>query len=514
VRSRLSRSLTARTLLIGAASALLLIGGLSVLLFAVASQRSAGRLALRSQEAVTAATALEKTAVNLDNGVRGFAATARERALRPFVAGRKLYPAQVRRLKGLVSGDDVERRLVARIGREIDDYVGLWAQPLIGVARDRLDVARQILIYRRGKDRIDHIRTDFARLARRTRQVAAARIDQAESRSNLATVLGVVDVVLVLVLVAGAALVLRRSILRPVRDVAAAAGEVAEGDLTVTVPAERADELGTLARSFNAMTRSLEDSNRTLAERTGELERSNRDLADYASVASHDLQGPLITISMYADVLRQRLDDAGSVDGELAEHISTAAGRLRGLVRDLLTYSRVGQGAMRWERVDLAALVGQVLEDLAGPIEDRGARVELSALPAVRGDRQRLRQLLQNLIANGVKFSRDEPLVEVGASAVGDGGCCVTVRDYGMGFDPEKRDEIFRPFSRLQEASGTEGSGIGLAICERIVHRHGGRIWVDSVPGEGSAFHFTLPLADAGASAEPTWDPEPAPAGA
>src|SRR3954452_3603587 len=142
---------------------------------------------------------------------------------------------------------------------------------------------------------------------------------------------------------------------------------------------------------------------------------------------------------------------------------------------------------MRWERADLAALVGQVLEDLAGPIEDRGARVELSALPAVRGDRQRLRQLLQNLIANAVKFSRDEPLVEVGAEADGDGGCCVTVRDHGMGFDPEKCDEIFRPFSRLQEASGTEGSGIGLAICERIVLRHGGAGWGERTTGAGGS---------------------------
>lgn len=509
MRSLLSTSLTARTLAVSAVFALLLVGVLGVLLAAVDSQRSAGRAALRAQEAVTAASQLEKTAVNLDNGVRGFAATQREKALAPFVTARREYPGQVRRLETLVGDDPASQRLVHRISVELADYVGLWAAPLISIARHRIDVARQIIIYRRGRDRIDSIRADFATLARRANAVAKARVKAAEQRSNTATTFGIGAIVLVVLLTIGGAIVLRRTVVRPVRTVARAAGEVAGGDLSVSVPEGRDDELGALARSFNAMTRSLEDSNRSLAERTAELERSNRDLADYASVASHDLQGPLITISMYADVLRQRLTEAGSVDAELAESVGAAAARLRLLVRDLLTYSRVGQGDMHWDDVDLGVLTDQVVEDLAGPIEERGARVERGELPVVRGDRQRLRQLFQNLVANAVKFSDDTPLVEVEGRTQG-GDVRVTVRDHGIGFDPAQGEEIFRPFNRLQEASGREGSGIGLAICQRIVVRHGGRIWVESAPGEGSAFHFVLPLASpeaarpAGASRAPT----------
>jgi signal transduction histidine kinase len=506
VRFNLFRSLTARTLALSAASAVLLIAGLGVLVAAIGAQRSAGRLALRSQEAITAATQLEKTAVNLDNGVRGFVATLSDRTLQPFVVGRREYPAQLERLRALTSGDPVEQRLVRRVGVEIDDYIGLWALPLISIAREDLSVAKQILIYRRGRDRIDAIRGDFGALARRARELTATRVAQAEERSNLATKLGVGGMFFVLLLIVAATVLLRRVVIRPVLAVAGAAGRVESGDLGASVPEGGRDELGALARSFNTMTRSLEEGRKTLAERTAELERSNRDLADYASVASHDLQGPLITISMYADVLRRRLEEAGSVDAELAGHIGEAAARLRLLVRDLLTYSRVGHGEMRWEPIDLGGLLGQVLDDLAGPIEARAARVECEELPEVLGDRQRLRQLLQNLVGNAVKFSADQPLVEISA-APADDRVQVTVRDHGMGFDPAQGGEIFRPFSRLQEASGTEGSGIGLAICERIVARHGGRIWVDSAPGEGSAFHFTLTPARARGSAPPVSTP-------
>jgi signal transduction histidine kinase len=289
------------------------------------------------------------------------------------------------------------------------------------------------------------------------------------------------------------------------------------------VPAERADELGNLARGFNAMTaslernreelsartESLERSREELSRRSAELERSNRDLEDYASVASHDLQGPLVTISMYADLLGRRMRDSGNADSELAERITAAAQRMRTLVRDLLTYSRLGRGEMRAEEVALDDVVADALDNLAGPIEQRGADVVVEPLPVVLGDGGQLSQVVQNLVSNAVKFSDEAtPVVRISAAVDGD-RARVSVADNGIGIAPDHAERIFRPFHRLHSTDRYEGSGIGLAICERIVSQHGGRIWAESTPSEGSTFHFTVPLVS-----EPPAPPSPGPADA
>lgn len=492
-------------LLAGAIFALLLTAAFGVLLAAIESQKAAGRLALRSQEAITAGTELEKSVVNLDNGLRGYVATGRSRALQPFLTARRDYPRQVRELTRLLDGEGGQQAALRRIEVAIGDYVNLWALPLLSIARDRLPVARSVLGNSTGRDRIDAIRASFDRLFRQARVVAAARVARAEQRSRLAVGLGVAGIALVVAGTIGVALYVRRSLIRPVRRVAGATEAVAAGDLSAHVPESREDELGTLARSFNAMTRSLEHSQRELAQRTTELERSNRDLQDYASVVSHDLQGPLVTIGMYASLLERRLREHDPEQAALAGQVGAVAGRLRLLLRDLLAYSRLGQGEMRFDDVSLDAVLRDALDNLSGPISDRGATVVADHMPVVRGHEQRLGQVMQNLLSNAVKFCDEAPRVEVRAAKV-DGQCQVSVVDNGIGFDPEHAEHIFRPFNRLQAPEAYDGSGIGLAICARIVDQHGGRIWADSRPGEGSAFHFTLPLA--GAPAGPAGDVE------
>jgi light-regulated signal transduction histidine kinase (bacteriophytochrome) len=254
------------------------------------------------------------------------------------------------------------------------------------------------------------------------------------------------------------------------------------------------------------MAESLERSRIELAHRAEELERSNRELEDYASVTSHDLQGPLVTVGMYSEMLAQRLRDDPDAR-QLAENIRDGAAGMRKLVRELLAYARLERRQAEPEPVRLDDALREALDNLAGPIVDARAEVEAEPLPVVLGDPPRLVQLLQNLLTNAIKFTADEaPRVDVSASRAGN-MAVVSVRDNGIGLDPTKTEVIFRPFHRLHAADRYAGTGIGLAVCQKIVDQHGGRIWAESAPGEGATFRFTVPWVD-GVQA-PTSESEP-----
>ncbi|MEA2293946.1 MAG: hypothetical protein QOE86_1585 [Solirubrobacteraceae bacterium] len=505
-------SLTARTLAISGVFAVLLAAGFALLVVAINSLRDAGQAAVRAQQAVTAGTELEKSVLNLENGLKGFVASGREAQLAPFRAARKEYPVQVRRLKALARDDAQLRGDVTRIAGSIADYVDLWALPVLSIARDDLEIARSVIVNTRGRMRVARIRQDFRTMFARARGEATAKAASADRRSNIAVSMGVAGIVLVVALSGGLAWLLRRGILRPIRRVAGASETIAAGDLTARVPAERHDEIGDLARSFNAMAESLGISQQELAKRAQELENSNRELEDYASVTSHDLQGPLVTIGMYAELLTQRVSDPDA--RELAAHIRDGAASMRRLVRELLAYARLERHAGRRERVPLEESFGEARDNLAGPIADARADIVLAGdLPVVTGDPARLTQLLQNLLTNAIKFTDDGlPRVEVFARAEPDGMVRVSVRDHGIGFSDGQADVIFRPFHRLHGADRFEGTGIGLAVCQKIVDQHGGRIWAEGRPGEGATFHFTLPLAVDELESERA--PEPAVGGA
>jgi signal transduction histidine kinase len=202
---------------------------------------------------------------------------------------------------------------------------------------------------------------------------------------------------------------------------------------------------------------------------------------------------------MYVQLLEARHGkDLGSA-GQLVDGISTATGHARELIKGLLEYSRAGRGELRSDPVDCERVVSEVLDVLAGAIEEAGATVTVGTLPVIRGDRRNLAQVFQNLIGNAVKFSDGDPQVEVSARRV-DESWWFAVSDNGIGMDAAEAEEIFEPFHRLHGEGAYPGTGIGLAVCERIVEHHGGRIWAESEPGRGSTFRFTVP-ADAGAPA-------------
>jgi PAS domain S-box-containing protein len=230
-------------------------------------------------------------------------------------------------------------------------------------------------------------------------------------------------------------------------------------------------------------------------ERTAELKRSNEDLQQFAYVASHDLQEPLRVVSNFTQLLSRRY--RGKLGADADEFIGfTIDGcqRMQQLISDLLSYCRVDT-AGAFKRVDLNEALEQALANLALAIEESGATIVHDELPAVEGDRIQIVQLLQNLVGNAIKF-RDKrpPVVTIGARRDGD-FWTFFVRDNGIGLDPKHAERIFVIFQRLHGRGEYKGTGIGLSICKKIVERHGGRMWVESQPGEGSAFHFTLPTA-------------------
>lgn len=231
-----------------------------------------------------------------------------------------------------------------------------------------------------------------------------------------------------------------------------------------------------------------------LSAKVDELARSNRELEEFAYVASHDLQEPLRMISSFTQLLSRRY--RGNLDAEADEYIGyvvDGANRMQRLINDLLAYSRVGTRGGKFERTDCTAALGKALENLMGAIEESGAAIVRGPLPTLAADSLQLIQVFQNLVGNAIKFRAERPPEVRVAARKGPGGWVFSVKDNGIGIDPKYFDRIFDIFQRLHGKAEYAGSGIGLAICRRIVERHGGRIWVESAPGEGAAFLFSIP---------------------
>lgn len=238
----------------------------------------------------------------------------------------------------------------------------------------------------------------------------------------------------------------------------------------------------------------LEETLRELDARARELERSNKELETFAYIASHDLQEPLRMIASYTQLLEHRY--GAQLDDTAREFIGFAvdgANRMQALIQALLQYSRVETKGAPFTKVPLVEVMDAVRRDLQLVIEEKGARVTNDPLPVVHADRAQMNQLVQNLVGNALKFSRaSAPEVHVSAREDGD-RWVLSVRDNGIGIDKRYHERIFQIFQRLHGPADFPGTGIGLAVCRRIVERHGGSIWVESASGAGSTFLFTLP---------------------
>lgn len=234
-----------------------------------------------------------------------------------------------------------------------------------------------------------------------------------------------------------------------------------------------------------------------LAEHARELERSNTALDEFATIASHDLQEPLRKIISFGERLEVSL--GATLEGDARhslERMLDAAARLRVLVKDVLIYSQVASRISAFVPTDLAWVVRDVLDDMCDTITESGAQIEVGALPVIDADPLQMRQLMQNLLSNAVKYAREgtPPFVKVTCDLSDRAHCTLRVSDTGIGFRQEHAEKIFLMFERLNGRSRFGGSGIGLAICRRIVERHHGHISAHSIPGNGATFSVTLPV--------------------
>jgi light-regulated signal transduction histidine kinase (bacteriophytochrome) len=233
-----------------------------------------------------------------------------------------------------------------------------------------------------------------------------------------------------------------------------------------------------------------------------DLERSNRELEQFAYVASHDLQEPLRMVSNYTQLLARRYKDQLDTDAnEFIDFAVDGAKRMQDLIHDLLEYARVGTRGKEFKPTPLGLVVADALANLSNAIDEAKAEVVINDLPTLSCDATQLAQVCQNLLANAIKFHRpgQTPVVRVSAHR-GEGAWAVAVADNGIGIDPKYFERIFQMFQRLHGRSEYPGTGIGLALCRKIVERHGGTIRVESAPGQGTTFIFTIPDSTAGAA--------------
>ncbi len=276
-------------------------------------------------------------------------------------------------------------------------------------------------------------------------------------------------------------------------------------------------EMGMLAHAIDKMAESLEErdlqrrqAKQALSEYAVDLERRNRELQDFANIASHDLQEPLRKIQIFSDLLIRRY--IGELDDRACFYLQSmneSANRMQGLLRDLLSYSQVTTRGKPFSRTDLVEIMQRVTKDLDYQIESSGAQIEIKSLPVVEADATQMYQLFQNLLGNALKFHKpgEKPMITIDSKNCGNhrnlfmekkisepAMCEISIQDQGIGFDEKYLDRIFQPFERLHNIGEYEGTGMGLAICRKIMERHGGDITASSAPGKGATFIIKIPL--------------------
>ncbi len=458
-------------------------------------------------EAYSRSAALLQAALDQETGVRGYALTGQESFLEPYVDGQIREQRDADRLRVLLAETPELQRDVDGLQQSIRAWREAYAEPTIADVRagqqalpaDELTAERAVF---------DQIRADFADY--RARILAVRGDGMSELRVATRTLLVVVGLGICGLVVAGGVLwmALRRWVTDPLASVSADVREVTTGDLLHPIGAAGPPEITRLAGEVDGMRRRILaeytaanearqealTATALIEEQAQDLRRSNTELEQFAYVASHDLQEPLRKVASFCQLLERRY--AGQLDERGEQYIAFAvdgAKRMQRLINDLLAFSRLGRGGLSQEPVDLGVALDQALRQLAVTLEDSGAQVTRDALPVVPGDGGLLVQLFQNLVGNAVKFrSEAAPRVHIGSRSQGE-FVEVSCTDNGIGIEPQYADRIFVIFQRLHAKEAYDGTGIGLALCKKIVEHHGGRIWLDATVTTGSTFVFTLP---------------------
>ena len=453
------------------------------------------------------AETLQTALVDQETGIRGYAVSGDRGDLAPYTQGLATERDLIAGMRPLLADEPAAARQLDLVASQAADWRAAVAMPVIA-APDR--AAAQALITEASRARFDELRGSLDTLQSMIVVIRDDYADRARSTGN--TLVFLLVVAAGVIVVAGAALLisLNKAVIGPVTDLAAQVRRAAGGEYDRDISGVGPPELVRLAADVDSMRRQIaadlaevgasrarvEWVNDQLQRQADELLRSNRDLEQFAYVASHDLQEPLRKVASFTQLLQRRY--AGQLDERADQYIAFAvdgAQRMQRLINDLLAFSRIGRVTGGFADVDLDAVMTQVAAQTDSAREYAGGEVTWHDLPVVLGEETLLTTLLTNLVSNSLKFRRPgvPPLVEVSARAV-DGEWEISCADNGIGVEPEFADKIFVIFQRLHSKDAYPGTGIGLAIAKKIIEYHGGRVWVDADVDEGTVIRFTLPM--------------------
>jgi len=495
--------------------ALLVVGSAAIIAAVVGNARTlTDRLQDTILPAQVQAYRLQSALLGQETGLRGYGITGDAQFLQPYTQGLATEADAAGRLRRLAGG----QQPLATDLDGIEQAAGRWhrsdATPLIARARHGPLNASDAGLLGRSKQAFDHLRTLFA--TQNAHLATAATRGRASVNHVRAVQTWIFTLILAILLAAAAALTLvwRSAVAQPLSRLRAASRQVVDGDFGYRIEptgpadlqavAEDVEEMrGALVAALDAANAATETATRQAAEldaHAAELSRSNAELEQFAYIASHDLQEPLRKVASFCQLLEQRYGD--KLDDRARQYIGFAvdgAKRMQILINDLLAFSRVGRVSDVHVPVSLDQALDGAVAALAAKIEESGATIERPArLPEVTGDPTLLTMLWQNLIGNAIKFqvAGRAPVVRITVSAEPGGPWSLCVEDNGIGIGPEFAEKIFVIFQRLHGRDSFPGTGIGLAICKRIVEYHGGDISLDTSHADGARFCFTLPRAE------------------
>jgi signal transduction histidine kinase len=504
-------TLRGRLVVLLTAVGLLLVATLAAQIALQSRQRDVRNDLLDHIDPAAAATAdLETAVVDQEMSIRGLALTEDPRFLESYSSGAEAADVALHQLDTLLgSHGELDDELTGV--RELHEaWRASSAQPVIdAVATGELADVRSESFQQEAMQRIDRLQAAIQRVDDELATLRADRVDElddAARRATWAMFVQVGGVVLSGAIILGA---LARFVLGPIGRLGRDARRVADGELGHPIRGDGSPDLVQLGADVDGMRArilaeldQLNTAADELARQADELTRSNADLEQFAYVASHDLQEPLRKVSSFCQLLQKRYH--GQLDERADEYIQYAvdgAKRMQDLINDLLTFSRVGRSSETFKRVDLAAVVDDVLHVLGPAIGDAHATVTVGNLPEVDGDPRLLASAVQNLVTNALKFRSEEPLtIGIDATLVGSptgDEWVISVTDNGIGIESDYRDQIFVVFKRLHSKAEYPGTGIGLALAKKIAEFHGGRMWLDPTPPPGATFKLALPATPA-----------------
>jgi signal transduction histidine kinase len=457
-----------------------------------------------------ASESLYTAMVDQETGIRGYAISGNQANLAPYTSGMQQEHDDIARITGLLKpGDGDIRASLDLVRARATAWHQQIADPVVGATRDHGTKAGQATVTAASTGQFDALR---AAITQMQTQILTLRTESANAAKQTSqTMVAIQIAAAAIVILAGAALLLLldRLVSRPILELTEQVREVADGDYDKHIASRGSPELGSLADDVDGMRQKIaaelsevreartqvEWINDQLKIQAEELTRSNRDLEQFAYVASHDLQEPLRKVASFCQLLQRRY--SGQLDERADQYIAFAvdgAQRMQRLINDLLAFSRIGRLTSGFSEVDLNRVLGEVKSQLEARAGEDG-EITWSALPTVEGEEPLLTTLFVNLIGNALKVRRPDvpPVVTVTAERAGD-EWQVTVRDNGIGIEAEFADKVFVIFQRLHARDAYEGTGIGLAIVKKIVEYHGGRIWLDLDVDEGTSINFTLPV--------------------